>query len=460
MTTMTAAEEQEPQVDVWSWTSSNKPTLTEMRTLKHLILTDPAARRRLNKHLDELDENKHPRIAGLSRWLLAQYHRAWPLLQGESDNDPIVRFAKATCCLKGQVKETEDHVAARRPDLAASLASGHPDLLNDPAVYKILVDAHIFDHDLDGLKESLKKAPSVFKSEAQAAYGEGKVQELEGQYEEARDSYLKALEIDPEHRGALLALAFHHDLGGDDEEALEYYKRLASISPLDVHAVLNYGVLLEDHGHYKDAVKCYEGVLSAFPNHSRAVSYMKDAKASINMVFNDEIDRLNDKRNQMLRIPISDFELSVRARNCLSKMNIETLGDLVIRTESELLAYKNFGETSLSEIKVLLENRGLRLGMDLNEDPVPPDANHEQPPERPPVELPPGVDPAVLATILADMDLSVRCRKALALVRAMTVGDLLHHSEAELLALKNFGALSLKELKARLTEYGVALRPN
>ena len=64
----------------------------------------------------------------------------------------------------------------------------------------------------------------------------------------------------------------------------------------------------------------------------------------------------------MLDTPVTDFELSVRARNCLKKMNIRTLGDLLKVSEAELLSYRNFGETSLVEIKNMLSSKGLRLG--------------------------------------------------------------------------------------------------
>jgi DNA-directed RNA polymerase subunit alpha len=450
------------QEDVWAWTTSKKLTLDEMMALKSTILTQPQARRRLDSHLAGLDESKEARVAGLSRWLLAQYHRAWPLLQKESDTDPVVRFAKATCCLKGQVTEKEGDYPCRRPALAAKLIAGHPDLLNDARVYAVLVDAQIFENNAEEIEASLKRAPSVYKGTAHGIYAQGKVHELNGNYREAKTSYLQALEKDPGHRGALLALAYQHDLCGNDEEAIEYYRRLQSLRPLDLHATLNYGVLLEDMGRYEEAVRCYKTVLTAFPNHSRARTYYKDARASLDMTFDEDIERRHDKRNAMMRVPISDFELSVRARNCLARMNIESLGDLVTRTESELLAYKNFGETSLSEIKVLLEARGLRLGMDLNEEPIPvfPAEEVLETPEHAPIELPEGVDRGILNTVLADLDLSVRCRKALALVRATTVSDLLQHSEAELLALKNFGQTSLSELKARLSEFGVNLRPS
>ena len=81
------------------------------------------------------------------------------------------------------------------------------------------------------------------------------------------------------------------------------------------------------------------------------------------MFYDEDLERKEDRLNQILRTPITDFELSVRARNCLNKMNIVTLGDLVRQTEQELLAYKNFGETSLNEIKEILSSKNLRLGM-------------------------------------------------------------------------------------------------
>ena len=59
--------------------------------------------------------------------------------------------------------------------------------------------------------------------------------------------------------------------------------------------------------------------------------------------------------------PVSELELSVRARKCLQRLGILTLGELVSRTESELLSSKNFGDTSLQEIKLRLEERSLSL---------------------------------------------------------------------------------------------------
>jgi DNA-directed RNA polymerase subunit alpha len=65
---------------------------------------------------------------------------------------------------------------------------------------------------------------------------------------------------------------------------------------------------------------------------------------------------------QLLSISVNDFELSVRSRNCLQKMGVETLGDLVRTSEQQLLASKNFGETSLVEIREMLASKGLSWG--------------------------------------------------------------------------------------------------
>jgi len=66
---------------------------------------------------------------------------------------------------------------------------------------------------------------------------------------------------------------------------------------------------------------------------------------------------------EKLKMPVSELELSVRSANCLEKAKIKTLGDLVRKTESEMLKYRNFGKKSLSEIINVLEGMGLSLGM-------------------------------------------------------------------------------------------------
>jgi len=162
--------------------------------------------------------------------------------------------------------------------------------------------------------------------------------------------------------------------------------------------------------------------------------------------------RAMEKRDAVLDIPVTDFELSVRSRNCLKKMNINTLGDLLQITEAELLAYKNFGETSLREIKAMLAQKGLSLGQ--NAEMRNPDLLLG-----PPVEEEAGQSRAeLLSRPVMSLNLSVRSRKCLQRLGLNTIGELVSKSQEELLESQNFGQTSLKEIKDRLEEVGLRLR--
>jgi DNA-directed RNA polymerase subunit alpha len=71
------------------------------------------------------------------------------------------------------------------------------------------------------------------------------------------------------------------------------------------------------------------------------------------------------KLNENLFRSVDELELSVRSANCLQNANIKTIGDLVLKTEAEMLKTKNFGRKSLKEIKEILAEMGLSLGMKL-----------------------------------------------------------------------------------------------
>jgi DNA-directed RNA polymerase subunit alpha len=71
------------------------------------------------------------------------------------------------------------------------------------------------------------------------------------------------------------------------------------------------------------------------------------------------------KLNENLFRSVDELELSVRSANCLQQANIKTIGDLVQRSEGEMLKTKNFGRKSLKEIKEILAEMGLSLGMKL-----------------------------------------------------------------------------------------------
>ncbi|MBX7113391.1 MAG: DNA-directed RNA polymerase subunit alpha [Myxococcaceae bacterium] len=78
-----------------------------------------------------------------------------------------------------------------------------------------------------------------------------------------------------------------------------------------------------------------------------------------------ESPREETKLNENLFRSVDELELSVRSANCLQQANIKTIGDLVQRTEAEMLKTKNFGRKSLKEIKEILAEMGLSLGMKL-----------------------------------------------------------------------------------------------
>jgi len=301
----------------------------------------------------------------------------------------------------------------------------------------------------DAAAKELKACANFEKVSAEYHYQSARLQEAQGLYEEAMDNYRTALELLPTHQGALFHLAYRCDLSGDEEAAINYYKQIVSGSPVYASALLNLAVLYEDMGRFDKASLCVNKVLESHPNHQRAILFKKDIESSKTMFYDEEKEKKRTYKNQILETPISDFELSVRSRNCLRKMNIITLGDLLNTSEVELLSYKNFGETSLKEIKTILEPKGLRLGMALEEQQFSAEETSDD-----------GVaeDQGLLNKPTDDLQLSVRSRKCVQKLNIHTIGELTHRTEAELLGCKNFGVTSLNEIKRALANIGLSLR--
>jgi DNA-directed RNA polymerase subunit alpha len=299
--------------------------------------------------------------------------------------------------------------------------------------------------------KELKTCKNFENVSAEYHYQFARLEEAQGLYEEAIDNYKKAVELSPNHQRALFHLAFRCDLSGNEPAAIDYYKQIASSSPVHVNALLNLAVLYEDDGKYDKAAKCVDMVLEIHPNHKRAILFNKDIESSKTMFYDEEKEKKKTRKSQILETPISDFELSVRSRNCLKKMKIETLGDLLNISEAELLSYKNFGETSLREIKTILEPKSLSLGMSLEEK------------QLPSAEM---LDHTVIADEneglrnkpVDDLQLSVRARKCVQKLNLRSIGELTHKTEAELLGCKNFGVTSLNEIKKALVSLGLSLR--
>jgi DNA-directed RNA polymerase subunit alpha len=96
------------------------------------------------------------------------------------------------------------------------------------------------------------------------------------------------------------------------------------------------------------------------------VGYDKNAVEFEEVV--DKQDEEKTKLKKLLAMSVNEIELSVRAANCLNNANITTVGQLAMKSEAEMLKYRNFGKKSLNEIKDKLSSLGLTLGMTFEPD--------------------------------------------------------------------------------------------
>jgi DNA-directed RNA polymerase subunit alpha len=304
---------------------------------------------------------------------------------------------------------------------------------------------------LDQALKTLEGLDKYVRSSAEFLFQFGAVKSAQGDTVSAIAYFEKAIEVDPRHAGALFQLAYHSDRNGNDTEAITLYERCLRVPPPRLGTLMNLGILYEDTEQYDKAAHCYDQVVRCFPNHPRAKLFLRDASASRSQFYDEEAERSYDRYNAVLDIPITDFELSVRSRNCLKKINIRTLGDLTRCTEQQLLSSKNFGETSLQEIKNLLAMKGLRLGQALEQAPRKPmpifNLEDYSPEEQ-----------ALLTKPVSELGFSVRARKCMSKLGISNVGELIAHSGDDLLECKNFGVTSLVEVREKLKALGLALR--
>jgi DNA-directed RNA polymerase subunit alpha len=81
----------------------------------------------------------------------------------------------------------------------------------------------------------------------------------------------------------------------------------------------------------------------------------------------DDLEEKHDRLKELFARSVDELELSVRSGNCLKASNIRTLGDLVMRSEADMLKFRNFGKKSLNEISEILRRHGLHFGMSVKE---------------------------------------------------------------------------------------------
>lgn len=417
------------------------PSMEEIRTLSHLVHSSEASQRRFAEQVEQNLSSTAalPSLeAGIGLFILGRCREALPKLQKGPDSK------EKHLCLAFTLRRLRKYDEAiqslqRAKDTGAE------------ALNVSLEKAATFRHggNLDAAAKEIKSCANFQNVSAEYHYQFARLQEAQGLYDEAIANYKKALELVPTHQRALFHLAYRYDLSGYEDQAIEYYKQVIAIAPTYVSALLNLAVLYEDIGEFDKASACIGKVIESHPNHPRATLFYRDVESSKTMFYDEEREKKRSRKNQILETPISDFELSVRSRNCLRKMNIRTLGDLLNITEAELLSYKNFGETSLREIKAILDQKGLRLGQALEDKQLQADT----PPERAVAD-----NRGLMNKTVDEIQLSVRARKCLQKLNIRTLGELTRTTDAELLGCKNFGVTSLNEIKKALSGYGLSLR--
>ena len=413
------------------------PTTEEIKTLSGYVNCSEYNQEEFECILEEQAESASKLSVGIGQFILGKYSIATETLSAAEDcKEKFVYMAK---CL---IKIRKFDAALDAVNKAAE--KGMDSLIHSLEKASILISKG----DYDQARATLDMCVNLTKVSAEYHYQIARLQEKTGEYEESIDNLETAVELDEEHFDAMFFLAYSLDLRGDEESAADYYRQIAMHPPVSLNALMNLAVLYEDMAKFEKASECIEKVLTSHPNNRKALLFYKDINSSKTMLYDEDKEKQLDKQNKVLEIPISDFELSVRSRNCLKKMNINTLGDLLRINESELLSYKNFGETSLTEIRSVLETKSLRLGMALE----------EKPRQNAKIVVPEGVDDESLNKLIDELELSVRARRAIDRLGIRTLGEICIKTEAELLGCKNFGVTSLTEIKEKLSKFGLSLR--
>jgi len=302
---------------------------------------------------------------------------------------------------------------------------------------------------VDEAEKLLRSVAASAASRAEYSFQMGCIWADRGDSLTAVEYFERAVDMDPHHSRALFWLAAENALRGNDEEAVRLYERSLSRPPFYIGALLNLGLLYEDRENYQAAAFCFRRVREYDPNNQFAELYLKDIEATQGMYYDEDHAKQEARMKQLLGRPVTDFELSVRSRNCLQAMNIISLGDLTEVSEQELLAGKNFGETSLMEIRELLQAHGLRIGQNLHKIHS---REHIVDQSLSPEEQ------AMMNKLVTDLNLSVRSRKCMSRLNIQTVGQLCQRTPDELLASRNFGVTSLNEIREKLKEVGMRLR--
>jgi DNA-directed RNA polymerase subunit alpha len=389
------------------------------------------------------------RRRALGLWILGDFERAAKELAAHEADDTAA-FTRARCLFSLGRFDQAQAIFQRLSDKHTAEPRPRSGLLESKFELALSRKPEDVSQPAEELLKAVSAAPAGFAETVEGLYLRARGSELLRDLDGALEFYERARTMDPLHQAVLARNAHLAERVGLDDLAMELYEELLHMHVIDHNALMNLGVLYEDCGRDADAASCYDTIVRNEATNERARMYLADARAAMNMYYDEDLEKKEDRLNQILRIPITDFELSVRARNCLNKMQITTLGDLVQKTEQELLSYKNFGETSLTEIKEILHSKGLRLGMPRDEAVASIEAHARR--------MQTGDRSDVMNKPILELALSIRARRTVETLGCLTVGDITKHSAEELLGMPNFGQTSLQELRTKLAELNIKLK--
>ncbi len=207
--------------------------------------------------------------------------------------------------------------------------------------------------------------------------------------------------INPKHhiatleKDAVLDMEMEVRMGRGYVPATEEMERDQTIGVIPIDAVfspirrVNFTVENARVGHATDYDKLIlevwtNGSIKPDDSVAYAAKILKDYM-TIFINFDEEVeeeepvkDEKGEELRKFLQKSVEELELSVRSYNCLKKAEIKTIGELVQKTDSEMLRTKNFGRKSLNEIKELLTDMGLSLGMKVDDELMQPEKPVEE----------------------------------------------------------------------------------
>ncbi len=404
-------------------TGADRPTLTQVRILRRVASQDVEERAKLMAVLqDGIPGVKDKARTGVLAYALGKFADAEEYL------DPKDAFGAA---IMGLIQaEFQDWEEAR--GLLQTAAKSMPEAKAELA--RVLIAG--------GELDDADKAINGVADLADRDFLQGMLLEAKGNIEGAIKAYESSLENRNDHVEAAFKIGVLLDRIGDDDLAAEHFLVCADSHPAYLPGVINLGALYEERGESNAAIDCFRQALAYNPQDRRALTLLRDARASRSMYYDEREERERERMEKIMRTSVNDFELSVRSRNCLAKMNIFTLGDLLRITEAEMLSYKNFGETSLKEVKEMLAARNLRLGMFREGD------------ERTLSKA----DQKVLAESIERLELSNKTSTVLENLGVSRIGDLVQYTDLDLYKAPGSGQTVVQELSTGLGAYGVGLR--